>query len=393
MSIYIFKRQFFLSFLFVGDNVMSKGEVGIICRVKQYRQQAGLSQSQLAKKIGVKRQAIYDIESGRYLPNTSIALRLAKHFGCRVEDLFLEEGAVQSRSFIMAEGERKAGERVSLAKVRSRLVGYPLEGIFSLCHELRAADGILDETGFHIRLLGSGGDIENSVLLLGCDPAFSLLAAHVARIHRKSRIICRFASSHSALNALAAGRTHIAGTHLHSTSNIDSNVMSAKEKLTGIGGMVVGFSLMEEGLMVAPGNPLGIRSVADLAGSKIRLVNREPGAALRVLLDDELAKKGIPHAAVRGYDHEVQTHNQGAQMVACNAADAALGLCAIARAFGLNFVPITEVRCDLVIPADLVEHPTIQLILDVIQTRDLRDEIGHLPGYSPGETGKTISSF
>jgi molybdate-binding protein len=310
-----------------------------------------------------------------------------------VEDLFFQEASVETKSLVMVEGEPKTCKRVSLAKVRSRLVGYPLDGIFSLCHELRAADGILDETGTHIRLLGTESDMENNVLLMGCDPAFSLLAAHVARIDRKSRIICRFASSLSALNALAAGRAHIAGTHLHSTSNTDSNVMSAKEKLTGIGGMVIGFSLMEEGLMVAPGNPLGIRSVADLAASKTRIVNREQGAALRVLLDDELAKLGIPSASVKGYNHEVQTHNQGAHMVACNAADAGLGLRTIAHAFGLDFVPITQVRCDLVIPADLVDHPTIQIVLDVMQTRDLRDEIGYLPGYSPGETGKTISLF
>ena len=170
-------------------------------------------------------------------------------------------------------------------------------------------------------------------------------------------------------------------------------VLSAKKKLTGTGGMVVGFSLMEEGIMVVPGNPLGIRSVADLATPEARLVNREPGAALRILLDDELARQVIPTASINGYQREVRTHNQGAQMVACGAADAALGLRTKANAFGQDFVPMAEVRCDLVIPSDLVEHPTIQRILDVMQTRDLRDEISHLPGYSPQETGKTISVF
>lgn len=347
----------------------------------------------IGKKNRGQAAGIYDIESGRYLPNTSVALRLARCFGCRVEDLFSEAGSAASQTLIMAEGEPTACKRVSLAKVRNRLIGYPLDGIFSLCHELRAADGILDETGTHIKLLGSEGDIENSVLLMGCDPAFSLLAAHVARIDRKSCIICRFASSHSALSALAEGRTHIAGTHLHATSDEDANLALARKKLAGTGGMVVGFSLMEEGIMVAPGNPLGIRSVADLALPKTRLVNREQGAALRVLLDEEMAKHGIPNTFISGYDREVQTHNQGAQMVACNAADAALGLRTIAHAFGLNFVPITEVRCDLVIPADLVGHPGIQRILDVIQTRELRKEIGYLPGYNSGQTGKTIGVF
>ena len=372
---------------------MSRTNRMIVCRVKAFRQQAGLSQAQLAGKIGIQRQAIYDIESGRYLPNTAIALQLAKYFGCRVEDLFYEETSAESPAFILAEGEPGAGKRVSLARVRSRLIGFPLDGILSLSHELRAADGILDETGAHIRLLGAETDIDNTVLLMGCDPAFSLLAAHVARSDRRARIICRFASSQAALDALAAGCTHIAGTHLHNTSGTESNVLSAREKLGGAGGMVVGFSLMEEGIMVAPGNPLGIRSAADLAAPQTRLVNREPGAALRVLLDHELARQGIPTASVNGYHREVRTHNQGAQMVACKAVDAALGLRTIASAFGLDFVPLTEVRCDLVIPADLVDHPTIRRILDVMQTRDLRDEIDHLPGYSKNETGRTIAVF
>ena len=372
---------------------MAGTEIDIVCRVKEYRQKAGLSQSQLAEKIGIRRQAIYDIESGRYLPNTSIALRLARHFGCRVEDLFSEQASAQSQSITMIEAEPAVSKRVSLAKVRDRLIGYPLEGTFSFYHELRAADGILDENGAHVRLLGAAADIDKNVLLMGCDPAFSLLAAYAARIDQKARVICRFASSHSALTALAAGQTHIAGTHLHSTSGTDSNVTLAKEKLAGTGGMVIGFSLIEEGLMVAPGNPLGIRSVADLASPGIRIVNREPGAALRVLLDDELAKMGIPGVSVNGYSHEVRTHNQGAHMVACHAADAGLGLRTIACAFGLDFIPITEVRCDLVISADLVDHPIVQLILDVMQTRDLRDEIGHLPGYSQSETGNTIAVF
>ena len=63
----------------------------LICRLKQMRQSRGLSQSRIAELVGVKRQAIYDIESGRYLPNTEVALRLARHLACRVEDLFSEE--------------------------------------------------------------------------------------------------------------------------------------------------------------------------------------------------------------------------------------------------------------------------------------------------------------
>jgi DNA-binding XRE family transcriptional regulator len=48
------------------------------CHLKAMRQSKAMTQSQLAQWVGVKRQAIYDIESGRYLPNTALALKLAR---------------------------------------------------------------------------------------------------------------------------------------------------------------------------------------------------------------------------------------------------------------------------------------------------------------------------
>ncbi|MEW6666275.1 MAG: substrate-binding domain-containing protein [Thermodesulfobacteriota bacterium] len=365
----------------------------MICRLKQFRQSKGLSQGQIAELVGVKRQAIYDIESGRYLPNTAVALRLARQLGCRVEDLFSEEGDEAAQPVLMAEGQGSSSPRISLAKVRGHLFGYPLDAEHVFGHELRAADGILEGSGDRVRLFTTPEYLDKTILLLGCDPAFSLLAAHVSRASPAARVSCRFASSHRALERLSAGRAHIAGTHLHNSSGEDSNVLAARTKLSGIGGLVIGFSVMEEGLMVAPGNPHGIRSTAELAREGIRMVNREQGAALRILLDEHLAQCGIPHTAVEGYDKEVRTHNEGAQMVAYGAADAALGLCSVASAFGLGFVPMARVRCDLVIPGDMLEHPAIQVILDVLQSKSLHQEIASLPGYDPSQTGKIIAEI
>lgn len=372
---------------------MRKQNDSISCKVKQFRQEAGVSQAQLADLVGVKRQAIYDIESGKYLPNTGVALKLARHLGRTVEELFVEECQEEASEVVLPEGGEEGGGRVSLARVRDKLVGYPLEGEYAFSHELKAADGVISSKGKGLKILGTGSAAENSVFLMGCDPAFTLLAAHVSRKDPKARVLCRFASSHASLNALARGETHIAGTHLHDKPGFCANVSAAREKIAETGGLVMGFSMMEEGFMVAPGNPLGLRSAADLASGMVRIVNREPGAALRVLLDDELAKAGVPGSAIPGYETTVKSHNQGAQMVACGAADAALGLRPIARAFGLDFAPIAEVRCDLVIPSDLIEHPTIRVMLDVMQTRRFREEIDLLRGYHPGQTGAVIARF
>ena len=52
------------------------------------RQQRGIGAAQLAKLAGVSRQTIYAIEAGDYVPNTALALHLARILEVRVEDLF-----------------------------------------------------------------------------------------------------------------------------------------------------------------------------------------------------------------------------------------------------------------------------------------------------------------
>jgi len=363
----------------------------VVCHVKSVRQSSGLSQSRLADLVGVKRQAIYDIETGKYMPNTALALRLAAHLKCRVEDLFSEQISNEIQGINLVEEDGWENQRVAVAKIRGRLVGYSLAGIRSFNDGFRPADGLLAPDGSTVRLLCSDAIVDKTIMLLGCDPAFSILSAHVSRNAPDMRIHCRFASSYRALRGLASGNAHIAGAHLHNNQPGESNVALAHEMLAGAKVTVVAFSLLEEGLMVSRGNPYQIRDVRDLADGKIRLANREEGAALRTLLDDYLDRFGIPRDAVKGYYNEVSSHVDGAQMVAYKFADAALGFRAVAHAFGLDFVPIETVRCDLVIPNDLVDHPVVSIVLDTLHDRRLRDELRALPGYESSRTGSVIA--
>ncbi|MFZ2631487.1 MAG: substrate-binding domain-containing protein [Desulfosalsimonadaceae bacterium] len=362
----------------------------VICNLKAARTRKKMSQSELAERVGIKRQAIYDMESGRYMPNTLIALRLAKELDCRVEDLFILDAPSSGHPVTLAENTGEAGCRVSVVRIRDRLVAYPMDDKWLHGDGFQAADGTVGKDGGKVHLLQAEDALKKNILLMGCDPAFALLSSHVSRRAGDTRVYCRFASSHAAVKALAAGRTHIAGTHLHNTDAAESNISLAEKMLTGAKVMVFGFSTFEEGLMVAPGNPHGIRTPSDLAKGGIRLVNREEGAALRVLLDDCLARAGVPTDAVTGYGHLVASHNQGARMVTFGLADAALGLRAVAVANGLDFVPIQAVRCDLVIPYDFLDLPPIKILLDVLQTHAMRKELASLPGYDSSCTGKLI---
>jgi putative transcriptional regulator len=56
--------------------------------LKDKRTKSSLSQEKLADLVSVSRQTIISIESGRYVPSLELALKLAKQFKCKVEDLF-----------------------------------------------------------------------------------------------------------------------------------------------------------------------------------------------------------------------------------------------------------------------------------------------------------------
>jgi molybdate-binding protein/DNA-binding XRE family transcriptional regulator len=362
----------------------------VICNLKSARVRKKLSQNELAERVGIKRQAIYDMESGRYMPNTLTALRLARELDCRVEALFILEDLKNGQSVTLAEKAVFSDARVSVVRIRNRLIAYPMDGKWLHGDGFQAADGMLCKDGATVQLLQAEESLNKSILLLGCDPAFALLSSHVSRHAGDTRVHCRFASSHAAVKALAAGQAHVAGTHLHNSDASESNISFVEKMLPGTKVMLFAFSVFEEGLMVASGNPLNIRTASDLAKGNIRLVNRESGAALRVLLDDCLARAGVPTEAVNGYDQLVSSHSQGAQMVAYKLADAALGLRAVAVSHGLDFVPIQAVRCDLVIPYDLLDIAAIKILLDVLQTQAMRKELSSLPGYDASSTGKLI---
>jgi putative transcriptional regulator len=60
----------------------------VINQVKQIRLEYGLTQEDLAKKVGVSRQSIISIEQGRYIPSLPLALKFAKLFQRPTDDIF-----------------------------------------------------------------------------------------------------------------------------------------------------------------------------------------------------------------------------------------------------------------------------------------------------------------
>ena len=84
---------------------------------------------------------------------------------------------------------------------------------------------------------------------------------------------------------------------------------------------VIGFARRAQGLIVARGNPLGLTSLADVARTGARFVNRPLGTGTRVLLTDLLAQAGLEPAEIEGYDRDEPSHAALAQAIAAGSAD------------------------------------------------------------------------
>ena len=149
----------------------------------------------------------------------------------------------------------------------------------------------------------------------------------------------------------------------------------------------------QQGLIVARGNPKGISGPAELARADITLVNREPGAGSRTLLDLWLQDAGVTPTHVNGYRHEVSSHLEVADAVARGQADAGPGIMAVARALGLDFLPLQEERYDLVIPLEFLNAPAIQAMLDVAVSRPFREELATLGGYDSSKAGTVVAEL
>jgi len=371
---------------------MAQDQPKLVSCVRAVRLARGISQAELARRAGITRQALSAVEAGHYLPNTAVALRLARALGCRVEDLFVLADAVPASAVEMADSAGPGPTRLLLASVRGRWVGYPLGEGRGLQEGFVPADGVLADQEI-LELGVPRSRLERTALILGCDPALSILAAHVERVNPDVGLRWLGAPSRAALASLAWGQAHVAGSHLPDPDGRNYNLWQARRTLGKIGGLVVAFAVWELGFAIRPGNPKGIKGAADLARPDVRFVNREPGSGSRALLDELLARAGVDPGQVNGYDFVVGSHLGVARVVAGGGADVGVTLRAAARALGLDFIPLAEARFDLVIPRDLLDHPAVASLLDALQTRPFRAELGALPGYDVSRTGTVIAQL
>lgn len=190
------------------------------------------------------------------------------------------------------------------------------------------------------------------------------------------------------LIALAEGKADIAGCHLWDAESDSYNVPFVRRLLPGKDMTIITLAHRRQGIIVAPGNPLNIHELADLARPEVRFINRQPGSGTRVWLDAMLAREGIDPAQIHGFDDERITHSDVARTVAEGSADAGLGLEAAGSAFGLDFVFLNRERYDLVLEARAAGQTAMRALVAWMRSDAGRQFVESHTGYEGDETGK-----
>ncbi len=363
-----------------------------------YRQKRGFAVAELAKAAGVSRQTVYAIEAGSYVPNTLLALKLARLLEASVEDLFALPGGepavepkLETAAVIPGGEDPVPGQPVQLCRVDRHVFACAPSPV---PWYLPASDGVVahrprasGKAG--IQVFDAAADFRSRIVVAGCDPAISILSRHLQSAGVE--LVLAHRNSSQALELLRKGYIHVAGTHLRDEASGESNLPQIGRIFSKSAVAVISFADWEEGIVTARHNPKGIRGIEDLARPDLTLVNRERGSGSRKLLDAHLKRLGIGSQQVRGYDAEAGGHLPAAWQVRSGAADCCIATRAAARLFGLGFIPLVTERYDLVIRRQHLDLPGVQVLLETLGRAAFRREIEALGGYDSRTAGKRMA--
>jgi len=189
---------------------------------------------------------------------------------------------------------------------------------------------------------------------------------------------------------LLAGSAMVAGLHLLEPEHGAYN-LPARCGLDALPDLVmIEWARRRQGLLLAPGNPLAIAGLADLPATGARLMRRQAGAGAERLLDYLLAAEAIDADAVAGPAEPARSETELAAAVATGRADCGLGIEAVARSHGLDFLALHTERFDLALRRRDYFGPTLQALWAFTRTPAFARMADTVGGYEVDACGRVV---
>lgn len=167
---------------------------------------------------------------------------------------------------------------------------------------------------------------------------------------------------------------------------LEWNTATIQERFAYRPVVLVEWAWRERGLIIAKGNPLGLKSVADLASA--RVIQRQPKAGSQRLMEIMLQDAGLSAESLSSAGHPARDEREAALAVLEGKADAAFGLAALARQFRLDFVPLCRERYDLLVWRRSWFEPPLQALMDFCHGPDFAAMTKEFGGYDISGFGK-----
>ena len=183
------------------------------------------------------------------------------------------------------------------------------------------------------------------------------------------------------LGRLARGEAIAAGLHRlePGPERLEWNRAHIERSLKGQPVVLIEWARREQGLILPPGNPLGLQGPRDLAGR--RLIPRQREAGSFWLLQRLLEAEGLSLDALGLVAPPARTEADVAIAVADGKAEVGLGLAAMARQFRLAFVPLVRERYDLLVWRRAYFEPPLQRLWAFCRTAAFAAKARDLGGY------------
>lgn len=284
--------------------------------------------------------------------------------------------------------------RVAMGEVDGKIVATPLDRGAAAVMSMVKADGIVTvprnsegiEAGETVEaeLLKPLGEIKKSIVIVGSHDMIIDIIGDVIPVSSAH------VGSLSGIMALTRHACNIAPIHLLDEISGQYNIAYVKKYfpdkkmalIKGVGRI--------QGILTEKGNPLGIRTVADIADNGFTFANRQSGAGTRILFDYLLKKGGYTAENIKGYEKEFSTHLGVATAVKSKTFQCGLAVSTAAKIMDLDFIPVGNEEYDFLVYRDFLDDERCAKFIETIKSGAFKAKLDELTGYTYENTGKII---
>lgn len=290
--------------------------------------------------------------------------------------------AVISRRIVSSLKHREY-VRIKAGRVNGKLIASPLARGAGAAMSLVRADGfcVIDQNSEGIEagqsalieLYRSQEEIDRTLVVTGSHDLILDVIADMMSFSGDACLASTHVGSMAGLTALKRGECHIAPVHLLDEETGSYNINWIKKIIPAGGICLIKGVGRVQGLIIQKGNPLEIKSIADIR--RCRFINRQRGAGTRLFLDYILKKENINLNDIDGYTREAVTHMAVAAAVHSGSADAGMGIASAAKTFDLDFIPLGEEEYDFAVFSDSLLMEEMKIFINILKSHEFHHKL------------------